>query len=468
MLKNKAKEGFKVEFIPTEASKLNQIQYLYDPNKNTISFSLGTRLSFYLSVLLFSNSEKDKMNSSNEYKMGFQKYSKFIFDLFVSSIDLEQINVKELMLFKPTISLHIGKHDDPEYIFRYFICISNRISFLLKQDFDDSFKSLKTNLNFIPSFDKEDDFYKTFFDLKEFDISLIEDYELHPNDYIDEITLRISGKNRKIIKYKDNHKGRHLRRLHEKITLLLQICFPPSKYAFAYKKNSSTKKCVEQHISSQSFIKLDIHSFFNSISLHKISSLLKSRFEIEMEPNHRKVLPSTGEIEKILKCCFYHKKLPLGFVSSPILSDIFMNQTDIIIGERFDGLIYTRYADDILVSSREKCEDLSKCLNIIDDEINKLGLTINNKKKASVHFKNDGDSIHYLGINIVKRRNENELTISKRTLWNDAKKIHKEAKKDKPDYSKIKGIEQYIFEISPKSFDKLNKMYQSAFKTKLP
>ena len=468
-LKNKAIDGFEVEFTSKDASKLNQIVFSYFEDLNTISFTIGTRLAFYLSLLCLSNKEKNMMNESNDYSAGYEKFKRLILDLFISCDDaIKNFRTKQLMLLKPNINIRIGKHDDSDVVFKYFICIANRISFLLNQDFDDSFKSLKTNINIMPSFKKDDSFFDSFFDLEIHEKQLIDDYYLHPSRYIDEIFMVISSKKRKIVKYKNSHKGRHLRRIHEKIASLLQRCFVPSKYAFAYKKESSIKKCIEQHIDSSSFLKLDIHSFFNSITLKRLSELLKKRFKSEMEGNHKNMLPSIEKIQDILKCCFYHKKLPLGFVTSPILSDIFMNETDSEIGETFNELIYTRYADDILISSNIIDYDLSKCSSFIERKIGKLGLTLNSKKKARVQFKNLGDSIHYLGVNIVHRKDKNELTISKRTLISLSNKINKEINKLQPDISKIRGIELFVSNISEKSFSKLRKTYLAIFKSDLP
>ncbi len=468
-LKKKAEDGLEIKFVEKEASNLKQIEFNYDYDNNSISFALGTRLAFYLTLLCFSNNEKSEMNKNNSYSEGYEKFKNLILDLLISSEDSgHDFNTKQLMLLKPEITIHIGKYDNPEEIFRYFICITNRISYLLKQDFDDSFKSLKANIRILPAFEKDNAFFVSFFNLKEHETSLINDYLNNPNAYIDELTMKISGKKRKIIKYKDSHKGRHLRRLHEKIANLLQRCFTPSKYAFAYKKESSVKKCIEEHIESSHFLKLDIHSFFNSITLHKLSTIFKKRFDSEMVANHKKVLPSTIELEDILRCCFYRKKLPLGFVTSPILSDIFMNQTDLAIGDAFKDLIYTRYADDILISSQANNDDLHKCISFIENEINNLGLTLNPKKRANVIFKHYGDSIHYLGVNIVYRQSKNELTISKKTICICAKKINKEIQKQNPDYSKISGLERYVRSISEKSFKNLCKTYYAFFKSFMP
>ncbi len=469
-LHSRASSGFKIVFTSKKPNHINEIGYHLDLDKNNISFSLSVRLAFYLTIMFFSKNEIVDMSTSNTFEAGFSKFKAFLFNLYLTRYDSE-INKHDdykAMLLRPDIHLNFGLYDNASDIFKYFICIAERISYSVNKSSTSKAKLLRTKRNFSVSFTKDNNYFYSLLNITKHEINLINDYIKKPDDYVDSIIMKISGKNRKIIKYKNSHKGRHLRRLHEKIGDILTTCLPPSKYAFAYKKNSSTKLCLDQHINSMSFAKLDIHSFFNSIKLIELSSCLKKRIVNSLGSTFGKVVPSFVIIERILRCCFYYGNLPLGFVTSPILSDIYMHDTDLAIGEKYKDFIYTRYADDILISSSKKNKKLKHCSLFIKKKLDALGLEMNRKKKAIVRFANEGDSIHYIGANIVFRNGFNELTISKKAIVKYCHKINKECCKTNPDYSKIKGMELYIKNISEKSFLKLCEVYLAIFKTSLP
>ena len=101
---------------------------------------------------------------------------------------------------------------------------------------------------------------------------------------------------------------------------------------------------------------------------------------------------------------------------------------------------------------------------MIIDELSALHLEINGSKRVKVALKNNGDSIRFLGINVVKRENGKELTISKTNLYDFAKRINKEKHKRHPDLSVIKGIINYVKSISIKSYEHLCKSYLAMFK----
>src|SRR5690554_6782140 len=111
------------------------------------------------------------------------------------------------------------------------------------------------------------------------------------------------------------------------------------------------------------------------------------------------------DLKEILKVCFYKRNLPIGFITSPTISNIYMLPFDESITENkyYDGVMYTRYADDILISlSQTKDEKIELMLlkSVVSSSLKKYKLTLNNKKEKMVKLNNYGDYIKYLGINI--------------------------------------------------------------------
>ena len=124
--------------------------------------------------------------------------------------------------------------------------------------------------------------------------------------------------------------------------------------AFAYVKGRSTIDAVKRHQRNKSrwFLKLDFHDFFGSSKPEFIIAQLETIFpfnEIIARPNGREALV------KALSICYLNNGLPQGTPISPTLTNLFMIPIDHYIAktvrEMTPHLIYTRYADDIILSS---------------------------------------------------------------------------------------------------------------------
>lgn len=259
--------------------------------------------------------------------------------------------------------------------------------------------------------------------------ALVDEYLAHPEEFIRTFTVVINGKRRNIITYQPNEKGAKLRNLQRLFVCVLRGLHQPSEHSYAYKEGTSTKACLEQHLTNDHFLKTDIHAYFDSVSFEllrekvfalisgvrrKRDYLLKEK-ESASESNMRQ---QHAYWTKILSACFYEGKMPIGFVSSPMLSDIFLKDVD----ERFgnmEGVSYTRYADDFIVSAAG--DDAEKRLQAVLDEltgeIEARQLELNKKKTYFRHLRQEGDAIHVLGLNLVRTaEHTNRITVSDRFI----------------------------------------------------
>ena len=156
--------------------------------------------------------------------------------------------------------------------------------------------------------------------------------------------------------------------------------------AFAYIKNRSTIDAVNMHINnnSQWYGKLDLSNFFGSTTPEFVMKQLSSIYpfcEVCKVPRGKKAL------EEAMEVAFLDGGLPQGTPLSPLLTNIIMIPVDHIISNRlrdFDGnhYVYTRYADDFIISSRCKF-DIYKIVNFIDEVLNSFDAPFNiNAKKT--------------------------------------------------------------------------------------
>lgn len=135
----------------------------------------------------------------------------------------------------------------------------------------------------------------------------------------------------------------------------------------------STRELVEPHCSNKFLLKLDIRKYYESIDFANIAdSLSKSSVTPELHQYIEKFYFSDG------------KSLRRGLSASPILSEF--------IGLKIDNIVsrilyevghkeapYTRFYDDILISSNDK-ESLREIEKRLSAGVTKLGLDINERK----------------------------------------------------------------------------------------
>lgn len=246
---------------------------------------------------------------------------------------------------------------------------------------------------------------------------LIENISNCSSKYFEKIKIKKGKKTRDIVKYRDDDNGNLARDLHRYILNCFEKRYNSSEYSYAYQKRKSIKLCVEKHIEGTGFIKYDIKSFFNSITCNQAVDCIVKEFNIHSRYQ--------DQLNVIMSSCFFEGELPLGFVSSPIISDICLKEFDNRFVERFYqcGIVYTRYADDILISSANGItNDLQEEIHKwIVSELAKVGFQINERKMQYFNFDAKHSFIRYLGVNIVNAEKGNILSVGKSYIYDTAK-----------------------------------------------
>ncbi len=128
---------------------------------------------------------------------------------------------------------------------------------------------------------------------------------------------------------------------------------PIHKSATAYCSGSSIRRNAEAHTASRFMLKLDFKNFFPSI--------LEDDLRLHFERYLSKEIDSSAQSILAHVCCWAPKRqtplrLCIGAPSSPLLSNSVMFEFDnrlAAVAEQ-DGVVYTRYADDITLSARDR------------------------------------------------------------------------------------------------------------------
>lgn len=161
---------------------------------------------------------------------------------------------------------------------------------------------------------------------------------------------------------------------------------PIDRHATAYQAGCSIKDHVQPHVHSHFLLKLDFKDFFPSLT----DSALRHRLQIDAD---------YSELETFILIQLLFRKprseatyrLSIGAPSSPFISNYLMVEFDRMVTEycKANSLKYTRYADDIAISSGRPGR-LDNAKAFVDEAIRKftyLNLQLNPEKTVNVSKK---------------------------------------------------------------------------------
>lgn len=234
--------------------------------------------------------------------------------------------------------------------------------------------------------------------------------------------------------------------------------------AFAYVKGRSIVDCVKKHQSNNSnwFLKTDFSGFFPNTTLDFVMKMFSMIFPLS---EICKRDDGFAELEKAISLAFLNGGLPQGTVISPLISNIMMIPIDhkLFNGLAHRDIVYTRYADDIHMSS-ESLFPWRDIVKFIEDTLKEFGApwVIKNEK---THFgKKAGRSANWcLGLLLNK---DNNITVSakKKNYFKAALcSFILDTKNGKPwdigDVQHLRGLLSYYTMVEKEYFEKIIKQY---------
>lgn len=290
--------------------------------------------------------------------------------------------------------------------------------------------------------------------------------DLHiDEDYIRIISRRNDLYIKYVIKKKNNsgnriifHPSRELKVLQKWILNNLLKSFPISEFSSAYSKGDSIKKNAMKHKGSNFIFHTDIKNFFPSITREMLLDFFKENDDITKE-----LKLSKKDIDLILDICLYRgMNLTIGSVASPRIANIFMHDFDISLNEgisKFGNLVYTRYADDIIISSKNYIDN--EIVKVVDRELNKVNLIRNPDK---TYFMSKQHKRQVTGV--VIDNNSNKITVGNKKYKEFQRKIYNFLVKGEGDISRILGYLSFIEDLNKEQYEQLKTIYSKYDKYK--
>jgi retron-type reverse transcriptase len=210
-------------------------------------------------------------------------------------------------------------------------------------------------------------------------------------------TAFIKGKSRILTVPSDR-----VRQVHEiLISHLNSIPLHESVHGFVFGRSILTNAAA--HKGAALVLNLDVKNFFGSITLEKFYQT-SNQVLIDYIPHYL--------IDWVYATCFWDGVLPQGSSCSPVLSNIFLKAFDVQLGEwcKENGIIYTRYADDLTFSFNFFSLKASEIRSYVQDLLSEYGLRLNHKKTlvrpAHQSQKVTGISINNESLRIPKKKRE--------------------------------------------------------------
>lgn len=186
-----------------------------------------------------------------------------------------------------------------------------------------------------------------------------------------------------------------------------------SKNATAYIKNKNISYNLDRHQGNSYFFTTDFKNFFPSIYKSYTEHILSIRLINES-------IESLNYINEII---YYKDRLQYGFPTSPIISNLIMKDFDISLEQKLNEILennniqYTRYSDDITISSRYKIDKqtIKKTIQELIDSSYSF-LKLNDKKTR--YFEKYAHKPHITGLiplthrNTIGKKRYNEIKLN--------------------------------------------------------
>lgn len=201
------------------------------------------------------------------------------------------------------------------------------------------------------------------------------------------------------------------------------------------------------HVGKPILYKIDLKNFYHTVTIDKIARTL-----------------SNPLLDRVLELCMYSSRLPTGAPTSPILANIAFLSTDIKIQKLLYNISYTRYMDDLCMSSHLleliTPQLISSILNIIESD----GYIIN-RKKSGLHLDFKRQEVTGVVVNRKLNLSRDRRLLLRAKLDHHARSSNKLSAELLGELAHVKNINKQLF-LAFQEYFLRRVMYYAICKTK--
>ncbi|MBC8737573.1 RNA-directed DNA polymerase [Paraburkholderia sp. UCT31] len=254
-----------------------------------------------------------------------------------------------------------------------------------------------------------------------------------------------------------------LRKYHSFLNLFVFNRLPINEeVVFSYRKGTNVAAAVRKHSAGKHFYQADISNFFGSITSDIVRrSILRGEEQLPVADMHR-------YLDRIVDLVTVEGRLPQGFSTSPVISNtaMFPFDKELVTYCLKRQLVYTRYSDDITISSQEK-EPLLDLDRVIADILCDCAYPEMKLNENKTKISSKGRKVKILGMVIlpngqvsldskIKNRIETLLYL----YVNNQPGLSDITKSDLGDsFEKLSGLLNYANTVDGNYLDKLRRKY---------
>ncbi len=238
-----------------------------------------------------------------------------------------------------------------------------------------------------------------------------------------------------------------------------KVLYHNAAYAYTPQRNIVAALQKHQENKSRWFLKLDIKDFFPSCSQDFVVKTLHRIYPFNMI--------SEAALNTFMWICFLNNELPQGTPMSPMLTNLIMIPVDYAIQNYAyeNNLVYTRYADDILISARnsfdwrQTVQAINTIFNILQTpfqikaEKTRYGSAAGRNWNLGLMYNKDCNiTVGYRNKKMYKAMLNNLMTAeASNEPW------------DKDELYHFQGVTSYYLSVEPEYFKNLIKKYEDMY-----
>ena len=221
--------------------------------------------------------------------------------------------------------------------------------------------------------------------------------------------------------------------------------------------NKDYVECAAMHCQARSILKLDIEDFFDNISEDLVYRIFKNFFGFSKKVS-----------DVLTKVCTVDGALPQGGLTSSYLASLALFEIETNIYSRLKNkkLIYTRYVDDITISSRKDHFNFQSIVNILEVSLNSIDLPLNQAKVNVSNFSSELLRVHNIRVDQKKPiLDKSEVAKIKNNIYR-LKEIYSDKSQPnirtyyfyREDFNRCVGLNNKLGRVNHPSYGKLNKI----------